>query len=219
MSISRNQEQRLFVIPCGKGCSCLGFDNCLAEASQLALLLGAAKPDPVQIGSMGQYNYYRELIGRYSQRTDLNQRTWFDPGTPDIVADHLERARLKGQRLRLFFGDPGTGKCWLEENDVTGYIGRSMGPMRIPILLTTKSSSGGGAILTRCIVRLMDTASRQEIWRHSGYRLPELQTKDEPGDAKHPCAVHSEGSCIARFTTPQERSRWMAFMRGETMRP
>jgi hypothetical protein len=122
-------------------------------------------------------------------------------------------------RLRLFFGDQETGRCWLEENDVTGYIGRSMGPMRVSILLSSRSSSGGGAILTRCVIRLIQTNGQRELWRHQNFHLPQLQPRAEQDQPKYPYAVHSDGECIARFTTLQKRARWLAFMRGELMRP
>src|SRR5208282_4111007 len=120
MEIKLNEEQRLYVIPCGKGYTCLGFDNCFDETSQLAQLLNAAPPNPAQIGTQGQYDYYQNLIAQFCRRPDLNQETWFDPGTLEPVKERLEHARLHDQKLRLFFGNRETGQCWLEENDVLG---------------------------------------------------------------------------------------------------
>ena len=219
MKISINPSQELFVIEHVGGYSCLGFNNCFENAAQMAGLLGSTKPDPRQKGSLEQYAQYQDLIKRYSDRPDLNEQTWFDPGTPPSVVAHLEYARLHNMRLRLFFGDQETGRCWLEENDVTGYIGRSMGPMRVSILLSSRSSSGGGAILTRCVIRLIQTNGQRELWRHQNFHLPQLQPRAEQDQPKYPYAVHSDGECIARFATLQKRSRWLAFMRGELMRP
>jgi hypothetical protein len=219
MKISINPSQELFVIEHVGGYSCLGFNNCFENAAQMAGLLGSTKPDPRQKGSFEQYAQYQDLIKRYSDRPDLNEQTWFDPGTPPSVVAHLEYARLHNMRLRLFFGDQETGRCWLEENDVTGYIGRSMGPMRVPILLSSRSSSGGGAILARCVIRLIQTNGRRELWRHQNFHLPQLQPRAEQDQPKYRYAVHSDGECIARFTTLQKRARWLAFMRGELMRP
>ena len=138
---------------------------------------------------------------------------------PSVVA-HLEYARLHHKKLRLFFGDQETGRCWLEENDVTGFIGRSMGPMRVSqYCWQSRSSSGGGAILARCIIRIIETEGRRELWRPPEFHLPELQLRAEQDQPKYRYAVHSDGECVARFTTLQKRARWLAFMRGEIMRP
>lgn len=128
MKVTINPSQELFVIEHTGGCSCLGFNNCFDDAAQMAGLLGTTKPDPKQKKTLDQYAEYQGLIRRYSARSDLNEQTWFDPGTPPSVVAHLEYARLHHRKLRLFFGDQTAGRCWLEENDVTGFIGRSMGP-------------------------------------------------------------------------------------------
>ena len=137
MKVTINPSQELFVIEHTGGCSCLGFNNCFDDAAQMAGLLGTTKPDPKQKGTLDQYAEYQGLIRRYSARSDLNEQTWFDPGTPPSVVAHLEYARLHHRKLRLFFGDQTAGRCWLEENDVTGFIGRSMGPVRVPILASS----------------------------------------------------------------------------------
>jgi hypothetical protein len=219
MKITINPSQELFVIEHPGGCSCLGFNNCFDNAAQMAGLLGTTKPDPRQKGTLDQYAQYQDLIRHYSARPDLNEQTWFDPGTPPSVVAHLEYARLHHKKLRLFFGDQGTGRCWLEENDVNGFISRSMGPIRIPILLQSRSSSGGGAILTRCIIRIIETEGRRELWRHQNFNLPEFQLREEQDPHKGRYAVRSDGESVARFTTLQKRAQWLAFMRGEVMRP
>ena len=218
MEIKLNEKQRLYVIPCGKGYTCLGFDNCFDETSQLAQLLNAAPPNPAQIGTQGQYDYYQNIIAQFCRRPDLNQETWFDPGTLEPVKERLEHARLHDQKLRLFFGNRETGQCWLEENDVLGFIGRSMGPMRIPILLANRNSSGGGGILTACILRIIDAKAAKELWRQENYHLPELRVQNG-GHAEYPYAVAEQNEPIARFKTPRERARWLAFMQGEIMKP
>jgi hypothetical protein len=131
----------------------------------------------------------------------------------------LEYARLHHKKLRLFFGDQTAGRCWLEENDLIGFIGRSMGPVRVPILLALRSSRGGGAILTKCIIRLIEANGRRELWRHQNFHLPEFQLREEQDQPKYRYAVHSDGVCVARFITPQKRAQWLAFIRGEVMQP
>jgi hypothetical protein len=86
-------------------------------------------------------------------------------------------------------------------------------------LLALRSSRGGGAILTKCIIRLIEANGRRELWRHQNFHLPEFQLREEQDQPKYRYAVHSDGVCVARFITPQKRAQWLAFIRGEVMQP
>lgn len=140
--------------------------------------------------------------------------TYYHDTTPRPVIDALENARNTGARVRLFLGDRETGKDWNEENDVTGFIGRSSGPIKIPLLLRTKSSSGGGSILCDCIVRLL--VNGREVYRHPKYKAPIFAARHskEPGYAAEVFINDSE-EVHARFKTFDAAFRWIAFMRGE----
>lgn len=69
----------------------------------------------------------------------------------------LEAVRHSQRRIRLVLGDPKTGKDWNEQFDVTGYIGRSMGPTKVPLLIHNRRSLGGHAILDHCIIGVRET--------------------------------------------------------------
>lgn len=140
--------------------------------------------------------------------------TTYSNGTPLVVANILEAARQSGERLRLFLGDQTTGKGWLEEWDVIGRIGRSMGPKRVPLLIHSSRSHGGGAVLTACIVRIVSVASRREIYRHPLYRIPDFTIMPAISEG-YSTAVWHEGQCHAQFRTMKQAERWIAFMRGE----
>src|ERR1039457_5780938 len=77
---------------------------------------------------------------------------FFNAEPNDEVIDLLVNAYTMDKRIRLFYGDIETGKCWNEENDVIGYIGRSTGSIRIPLMIHNKNSSGGSGILEHCII-------------------------------------------------------------------
>jgi hypothetical protein len=47
----------------------------------------------------------------------------------------LEKARLNRTRLHISLGDVATGRDWLEEFECFGFIGRSMGPTKVPLIL------------------------------------------------------------------------------------
>src|SRR6186713_1405369 len=94
--------------------------------------------------------------------------------TPDVVVATLERAliqHMKNSRtalpVRFFYGDTDypkfeevhkrpcdPGLDWMEENETIGWVGRSTGEKKIPLLIPTLDSSGGGSILDGSIVRL-----------------------------------------------------------------
>jgi hypothetical protein len=120
--------------------------------------------------------------------------TFFHKETPQKVKDILDRNILSGYslfdvlnnniRCRLFldFGDPETGQSWGEVHDTQGTIGRSQGPIKIPLLIQNRRSSGGGAILDHCIVRIRETGKQgRELYRHPTYQPPKV---DYPQQAK-----------------------------------
>jgi predicted alpha/beta-fold hydrolase len=84
---------------------------------------------------------YREVNG-----------TFYHAGTSDEIVAILEQARRHNWRLTFDFGDVATGKSWGEVNDVSGYIGRSTGSIKIPLLIHNTRSYGGGALLDDCII-------------------------------------------------------------------
>jgi hypothetical protein len=94
--------------------------------------------------------------------------------TPDAVIEIIERA-MQSQRkicLRFCFGDTDSGKDWCEENYTIGYIGRSSGNIKVPLLLKSTKSSGGEALLDHCIVKIDKKEPGkiyQEVYRHPKY--------------------------------------------------
>ena len=88
--------------------------------------------------------------------------------TPDAVVEVLERARSCRQRVRLYYGDKTIGKDWLEENDVVGYIGNSIGPLKVPLLIYHRRSHGGCALLDQCLVKIRWTTGGV-IYQHPMY--------------------------------------------------
>jgi hypothetical protein len=97
--------------------------------------------------------------------------TYYDAKTPTAVVRALEHARKNGYRIRLAYGDRKTGKDWHERYEVVGYVHRSMGPQKIPILVYNKRAWGGSGIMTDNIVKI-SFANKKDgglIWKHSRY--------------------------------------------------
>ncbi len=98
--------------------------------------------------------------------------TCYDAGTPVAVREVLETYMgNRDVRLALHYGDVETGRDWLDEWDMEGYIGRTMGPLKSPLLLANTRSHGGGAILDRCIIRIRfaDRSKGGDLYRHPSY--------------------------------------------------
>ena len=141
--------------------------------------------------------------------------TYYDEGTPNEVIKILENARRNKTRVRLFFGDLFTGEDWLEEFYTIGYIGRSSGIYKVPLLLSKENSNSGGAILTNRIVRI--TIDKQEVYRNKNYKMPSFEIKENVEETKreYPFGVYSKEKNIANFKTKEKAERYIAFLRGE----
>ena len=113
----------------------------------------------VLTGRSGHAISYKRINGIY-----------YHAGTPDPVINVLERARSCRERIRLYLGGTQTGRDWLEEYDDEGYVGNSVGPLKVPLLIRNRRSSGGPAILDHCIVRIRRTGSNRDVlYQHPAY--------------------------------------------------
>ncbi len=85
--------------------------------------------------------------------------------TPDDLKKFIESnvgvGRQRKTRLRFFYGNQETGELWGDHED--GYIGRSTGVQRIPLVINNQRSMGGGALLDHCIVAICET-KKPEKW-------------------------------------------------------
>lgn len=214
-----DHENRQYVIGAGSGyVSCLGFDVVFRDAKQMAERMQRAdlSPREADIGTEDQYNEYRGLCKAFAEHPSSKQ-TWFTPGTDPNVAYILESARSSDQRLRIFLGDTETGRDWMEEFDVIGTIGRSTGAMKTPLLLNNKSSSGGGAILTDCIVKIVDVASKRTLYQHPKYQTPEISIAPCSGFKDFSHEATANGKTSGRFKSEAHAEAWRDFMLGTRM--
>ena len=147
----------------------------------------------------------------------LNGTSYHDE-TPDDVIWVLENARLNRQRVHISLGEtegPDAGKDGLESNDVQGYVGRSIGPVKVPLIVANRRSMGGGAILDHCIVRIRESAGGRVLYQHPGYhhgRL-EIRQKAEPVTLQdNPVLtvdVLRDGEPHAAFENVEKARRWV----------
>ena len=214
-----NAAQKLFVFKEGSGYSCLGFDVVRDRTRQYAALLGELLPRPLPYANSEALKLYESLERRLAQSDVARTLTIYDPNTPRDLVGILESARLCRTRIRLFYGDRDTGRDWNEENDIEGYLGRTMGPIHCPMLLKTTASSGGGIILSACVVRVVTTAGKQVLWQHPKYHSLPFTISDipstDPATARWPIEVLRAGEVHARFKSRQEAERFVRKMSGK----
>ncbi len=112
--------------------------------------------------------------------------TSYDVRTPNEVVRILGQARQNRTRLHVSLGEtegPESGRDWLEENDVYGFIGRSTGSVKIPLLIHNRRSLGGPGLLDHCVVRIRYTTGRRAVvWQQGSYHHGkiEIRRKAEP---------------------------------------
>lgn len=238
MNIALNTEQKLFVIASGNSVSCLGFQVVYEQAVELgrrikavsertllakgmASLLELVAPRKDQIGTIAQYEQHRVLMAGYSKLED--HRTWFDARTPAKVQRALEDARRSRDILRVFTGDESTGRDWLEEYDTIGRIGRSSGTMKTPLLIADGDCSGP-ALLTHCIVRIVNLTQGKELYRHQQYHTPKMEllpaaSYDLSEGYTHCVKVESKEGAMdthANFKSQSLAAHWLAFINGDS---
>jgi len=214
-SVTINSDRRIYVLKERGGITCLGFDVAFKRLAQYAAKLCLPAPCAEDIGTEKLYKEYLKAESLYVARKP--DETLFDPETPVAVQNILEQYRKSGDKLRVMLGDSKTGRDWLEEHDCVGTVGRSMGPIKIA-LLVPRGDDGGCALLTACIVKLVDGKTKRVLYRHPNYHQAELKVvaSDKSGYAE---MVTSDGKPLARFAKVGQAAKWVEFMQGTRMSP
>lgn len=104
-----------------------------------------------------------------SKYTISKNGTAYNSKTAPEVMDILDRYLQNRKRLILDYGNTETGKSWEEVFDIRGTVGRSTGTIKIPLLIKTSRSYGGGGILDHCIVKIIDSETKAVLYQHPKY--------------------------------------------------
>lgn len=116
--------------------------------------------------------------------------THYNSKTPKTVQDTLEWARINRKRIRIYYGDTKTGRDWCEFYGTTGYVGRSCGDVKIPIMLLNSRSNGGIPILDHCIVKI--TCDHHTYYQHPTYHMPLRLEGNQIVDERGMCYFRNE---------------------------
>ena len=94
----------------------------------------------------------------------VNGTTYHD-ATPAKVCEILEESLKTRKRLVLVYGNVDTLEVWENATPDRGHVGRSMGPIKIPLLIRTSRSHGGEGILDRCIIEIRESRGGRVLYR------------------------------------------------------
>lgn len=132
--ISINKEQELYVIPCGKGFTCLGFDVVLRKIKALSEELNIVCLD-YKRGSIDAYIQYMNVLEVAREKN--NKTGW--RSTSELYSPFIGH---EGRRVEVEYTD-GTKERF--------YIGKSTGHVPCHLVIKKINSTGGGAVLNDMI--------------------------------------------------------------------
>lgn len=132
------------------------------------------------------------------------------------VEEVLIQAWMLRQRLRIWYGDPETGRPRMDEHEVVGYVGRSMGPVKVPLLVHNARSRGGAPIAAHCIVRIDWIAERRTMYQHPKWYFPgAFIERSRTIDGHWELHIHHEGRPFSLHPTPDDARRLLDFLKGD----
>lgn len=163
----------------------------------------------------------KEKDGKVRRYKVSDEGTYYNSETPNEVIELLELARKLNYYVWFRLGDMNTGQDWMDDFDTCGFVSRSTGPIKIPILLANRRSMGGGGILTHCIVKLVvNGGGRKRTWQSTVYQKPELLAiySDDGKDNGLWVVRKLPGKeIVARFKTAAKARRWVDFITGRRL--
>lgn len=142
--------------------------------------------------------------------------TYYDRGTPHDLVAVLEACRAERRRVRIFYCSQKDGCDLLEESDIIGVIGRSLGPIKVPLLVPI-GDDGGPQLMTSLIGVVQMVSSGFISYQRKDFYQPQM--KSVPSEMKgYKWEVHTKGrddadfSVHARLKTEQGMKRWLETM-------
>jgi hypothetical protein len=103
---------------------------------------------------MQEENTYNIIDGTYYHMSTL----------PEVISI-LEHSRQTRTRIVIEYGNINTGEAWKDATPNRGFVGRTLGPVKIPILIRTSRSWGGEGILDHCIIEIRKSLGGRVLYK------------------------------------------------------
>lgn len=99
---------------------------------------------------------------------------YYDAETSDELIYLLDKLKEKKERIIVRYGNNKTGRDWGEEHDIMGTIGNSTGEMKIPLLVHSKRSMGGGGLMSGAIIKIIKSKGKSTLYQHPKYHMDDI---------------------------------------------
>ena len=99
-------------------------------------------------------------------RYKVSNGTFYPANIPSKLVEVLENCRINKTRIVIDYGDTVSGISWNEVNDITGYIGRTTGENKAPILVYNSRSLGGITIMCGNILTIRESKGKKLIYSY-----------------------------------------------------
>ena len=184
-----------------------------------AQVWAAWKAQELTAGQLEKWQIYHDIFittDEHGVTYQIVHGTAYHIQTPAAVIRVLESSRRFNSRIRVFYGDIETGRDWCEEYDTIGTIGRSMGKIKIPLLIKNSRSMGGEAILDHCIIKITEAAGGRVLYQSKNYTAPAVGITDQGEKAviRFAC-VDADNITRACFETREKAEKYCDFINGK----
>lgn len=211
-SLRIDARARVYLLQRGVSVEAVSFDDVVLIANALAGRLG--KPSEAigqtEVGGLGAFVKYRDLLRRAAPL--LAGEIWFHPTTPTKVRFALNQAKACRRRIRIYYGDPVTGRDSLQIGDTIGWVGRSGATLPGPVLLANANDRAGMPIMDNAVVRVQDLQGHYDLYTHPTYSLPEF-TVVPMSDAS--ARILIDGNDGIDFANDGQARRWLKYVQGK----
>jgi len=144
--------------------------------------------------------------------------THYHDETSDKLIEELEGARINNSRVKFIYGK--YGRRWWDTCSTYGFIGRSTGVKKIPIICPTRKSVGGDAILDNCVVQLFVGHVQVYIDESMKDALNNYEYSIDYSDKFKKFYLNiNDGEFISRHSTLTSARRLKDFLIGERLVP
>lgn len=130
-TVTLNNEQKLYVIPCGGGYSTYGFEHLFNKRAKIAKELNRPDLAMGEMGTMDVYNEYEALCSIAQARYAANKNNRLESGLNEKLKG------LEGKRVEVVYTNGEKERFW---------VGRSTGWIPCHLVIKKTNSMGGVSV-------------------------------------------------------------------------